>query len=173
MSCLVGGTISAGWCDADDFGVQQKRGDEEEGDGGLVQSGSEFERGRGAGALDGHEGVPTGADMSLARARAVIAADTYRSLYILLSFSQLIEQRVIISWRFKFSFQKYFFEKVVQFFDSTICKSHLHTSHGLHCWNENEQSSEIARLCVCSFSVSNSEFVYALLLYWIGVRRKY
>ena len=39
----------------------------------MVQPGAELERRRRAGALDGHEGVPAGANLQVARAGSVIA----------------------------------------------------------------------------------------------------
>lgn len=70
---FLGSAISTSRRNSDGGRLQQERSHEKEGDGRLVQPGFELQRGGRTGALDGHEGIPTGTDMPLAYTGAVIA----------------------------------------------------------------------------------------------------
>lgn len=73
MNCIAGGPFPTSRRDAYGIGVQPQRGDQKEGNGGLVQPGVELERCRRTCTLDGHEGVSAGANLPVARVGSVIA----------------------------------------------------------------------------------------------------
>lgn len=106
---ISGCVISAGWCNLNGISVQSKRYDKKEGNGGVVQFRAKLQWGWRTSPLDGHEGVSTGANLSLAHFSAIIAIQTKTNLreitlHIWVSFRFYNIYYLIVS---KFSSNKY------------------------------------------------------------------